>query len=218
MPISYAERKKRRQAMLQGLAPELRQRLALRHVEAVTKLAPEAQQTLVHALTGGLRSISDAIVYLHQQPQASVEEVLRAGKDGRQGGTATPALRFNPPWSPANIDPDALSELSELLQSCFPGMPSMTAQALAADELLAEVLALVSARQTCFRSKSIQSELVFVALCGLALQFIDQLTRLVTSHPHYRRALAQSKIEERCKHKGHEVFDQGHNGVGSKQL
>jgi hypothetical protein len=100
-------------------------------------------------------------------PKASVDEVLRAGKDGRQGESAPLAPRGDLPW------------------------------ALAADVLLSEVLALVRTRQTCFRSKSIQSELVFVALCGLALRFIDELNRLMDSRPHYRGALVQSGLSLR---------------------
>jgi hypothetical protein len=80
------------------------------------------------------------------------------------------------------------------LQDCFPGMPGMTAEALAGDELLSDALALVHARRACFRSRSIQSELVFVVLCGLALRFIDELNRLMASRPHYRGALAQSGL------------------------
>jgi len=194
MPISYAERKKRRQAMLQGLAPELRQRLALRHVEAVAKLPQEAQRTLAGVLSAGLRGVSDAVALLQAQPRASVEEVLRAGKDGRQGESSRSASKADLSWSSADPDPEALAELSDLLQSCFPGMPSMTAGALAADELLSDALALVCARQACFRSTSIQSELVFVVLCGLALRFIDDLNRLMASRPHYRGALVQSGL------------------------
>jgi hypothetical protein len=194
MPISYAERKKRRQELLQELAPELRQRLALRHVEAVAKLPRAAQRTLAEALTAGLRNIPDAITTLNEHPQLSVEEVLRACKNGRLGEALTPAPRTDLSWSPADPDPDALAELADLLQECFPGMPGMTARALAADELLSDVLLLARAWQTCFRSKSIQSELVFVALCGLALRFIDELNRLMDSRPHYRGALEQSGI------------------------
>ncbi len=194
MPIAYAERKRRRQELLNRLAPELRDRLALRHVEAVAKLPQSAQQTLAEALTAGQRNIPDAITFLMAHPQASVEEMQRACKDGRPGVALTPAPRADLPWSPADPDPDTLAELADLLQECFPGMPGMTARALAADELLSEVLALVHARQACFHSKSIQSELVFVTLCGLALRFAEELNRLMDSRPHYRGALEQSGI------------------------
>jgi len=130
-------------------------------------LPPETQRTLADALSAGLRGISDAIAYLQEMPKASVDDVLRAGKDGRQGESAPLAPRGDLPW------------------------------ALAADVLLSEVLALVRTRQTCFRSKSIQSELVFVALCGLALRFIDELNRLMDSRPHYRGALVQCGLSLR---------------------
>src|SRR5574341_1505881 len=194
MPISYAERKKRRQAMLQQLVPELGQRLALRHVEAVAKLPQEAQRALAGALSAGLRRLPAAIAYLQEQPQASVEEMLRACVDGRNGESTLRAPGADQPWLLADPDPGALAELSGLLRDCFPGMPEMTAEALAADELLSDVLALVHARRACFRSRSIQSELVFVVLCGLALGFIDELNRLMASRPHYQGAFVQSGL------------------------
>jgi hypothetical protein len=194
MPISYAERKKRRQAILQGLAPELQERLALRHVEAVVKLPLEAQHTLALALSAGLPGIPAAIACLREHPQASLEEVLHAGMDGRGGEPDSPPPKPALLHATANPDPDALSELAGLLQDCFPGMPEMTREALAADELLSGVLALVRARRACFRSTAIQSELVFVALCGLAVWFIDELNQLMASRPYYYGALLQSGL------------------------
>jgi hypothetical protein len=192
MPIAYAERKKRRQALLQGLVPELRQRLALRHVEAVIKLPQEAQRILAEALSAGLHNIPEAIATLQEHPRASVEEVLQARKDGRQ--KESPASEVNSVGLPAKPDTDARVELTGLLQDCFPGMPRMTAEALAADALLADTLALVQAWQTCLCSKSIQSELVFVALCGLALHWFDELNQRMASQPHYQGALQQSGL------------------------
>ena len=215
MPISYAERKKRRQAILQGLAPELQECLALRHVEAVAKLPLEAQRTLAMALSAGLQRIPAAIACLRETPQASLEEVLRAGMNGHWEDTVSSALKSAPPYARANpdLDPEALTELTALLQGCFPGMPAMTRQALAADELLSGVLALVQAKQACFRSTAIQSELVFVALCGLALQFIDQLNRLVAPRPHYRAALMQSGLLLTTQGK---LYCQGPQGEGNQ--
>ena len=47
--------------------------------------------------------------------------------------------------------------------------------------------------------KTFQSELVFVALCGLALRFINELDGLMDSRPHYRGALAQSGLSVKCQ-------------------
>jgi hypothetical protein len=179
MPIPYAERKRRRQALLQQLDPGLSQRLALRHVEAAAKLPTAAQRTLAAALSSGLSHIPDAIALL---------------QDDRQGEAPPSPLKADPARPAAQPDPDALAELTDLLQNCFPGMPGVTCEALAADELLSGVLALVRARRACIRSKSSQSELVFVVLCGLGLRFVDELNRLMDARPHYRGALAQSGL------------------------
>lgn len=205
MPISYAERKKRRQALLQRLAPALRERLALRHVEAVAKLPLEAQHTLAMALSAGSKRIPAAIEFLREQPQASLDEVLQACGNQRCASparkeTSFPAAEVNLPASSAIPESEAMADLAGLLQGCFPGMPEMTAKALAADELLHESLVLVRAGRTCLRSTAIRSELVFVVLCGWSLRFIGELNRIMNSRPHYRGALSQSGLvlRRRC--------------------
>ena len=194
MPITYAERKKRRQALLQQLPPELRQQLALRNVEAVVKLPEEAQQTLAEALNAGLRHVPEAIAYLKGQPGASVEELRRACRDELRREPDASVPDAGSPGSKETTDPSTKVELAALLQTCFPGMPALTARALAADDLFCEVLAMMGAQQACLHSKPIHSELVFVALCGLALGFIDELNQLMTSRPHYRGALLKSGL------------------------
>lgn len=61
MSIAYAEWEKHRQALLQGLALELRQRLALRYMKPGEKMPLESQRNLAEALPAGLRRIPNAI-------------------------------------------------------------------------------------------------------------------------------------------------------------
>lgn len=199
MPIPYAERKKRRQALRQEFSPALRERLALRHVEAVAKLAPEAQRTLGKALPAGLRGIPEAIATLREHPEISVEALLGGGNSNQKSPSSS-AHKAERNGFPAKSTPDAQAKLPDLLRECFPGMPVLTAEALAEDDLFTEVSVLLQAQGACTRSDSIQSELVFVALCGLALRFLDELTRLRQARPHYARALAQSGIAKRFLH------------------
>lgn len=195
MPIPYAERKKRRQALLQRLPPDLPERLALRHVEAVARLPAEAQRTLAGALGAGLRETSAAVAVLQREPQASIETVLGACRDARKGESAPLSAQIMRPAPPSNADPDAVGELSRLLEGCFPAMPAMTARALAEDALLSEALALLQAWRACLRSGGVSSELVYVVLCALALRFACDLSGLLASCPRYRPALAQSSLD-----------------------
>jgi hypothetical protein len=138
--------------------------------------------------------------------------VLRACEDAHQEWGSAPTPRTDLSGEQADSNADALAELSELLQDCFPGMPGMTAEALSADDLFSNVLALVRSQRACFRSTSIQSEIVFVALCGLALRFIEELNRLMDSRPHYRGALIQSGLGSTLD-RALEAGEQGRSGA-----
>ncbi|MFH1633002.1 MAG: hypothetical protein ABIG63_03205 [Chloroflexota bacterium] len=78
MPISYDERRKRREELRKSLPPALQSHIALRNVEAVSYLSPKAQEVLLDALTKGRIRISIALDYLNEHPQATSEEILQA--------------------------------------------------------------------------------------------------------------------------------------------
>ncbi|MFH1633361.1 MAG: hypothetical protein ABIG63_05035 [Chloroflexota bacterium] len=68
MPISYDERRKRREELRISLPPALQPHIALRNVEAVSYLSPKAQEVLLDALTKGRIRISIALDYLNASP------------------------------------------------------------------------------------------------------------------------------------------------------
>ncbi len=55
MPVPYSRRRRRREQLAKELPPGLRGRIALRHVEAVSKFSPQTQRTLAEALEAGLQ-------------------------------------------------------------------------------------------------------------------------------------------------------------------
>ena len=75
MPVPYADRKKRRQQLAEELLPDLRGRIALRHVEAVSQFSSRTQRTLAEALEAGLRAPA-AIAFLKEHPEALLTEVV----------------------------------------------------------------------------------------------------------------------------------------------
>ncbi|MGD2156081.1 MAG: hypothetical protein PVG14_06445 [Anaerolineales bacterium] len=189
MPIPYAQRRQRRQQLLEELPPGLRGRIALRNVEAVAKLTPEAQQKLMEAIDAGAR-IPAAIRYTKENPEATVNEIVskchrKAGKR-RQRAAAEKSV---------SSTPHDLNKLADLLQVCFPDMPRSTAKAMAGSELLSEVLSIVRAQRTCFESRHAESDFVVVVLCGLALRTIDRLNQIIPKRLIYRQALQQSGVK-----------------------
>ena len=189
MPVPYAQRRERRQQLAEGLHPSLRGRIALRHVETVSKFSSETQCGLAEAIDAGVR-IPAAIQFLKEKPDAIVDEILLKCQK------ATSKYRQNTKQEnqPA---PDAsdLAVLTDLLQNCFPDMPQTTAEAMAGSELLSEVLGIIHAQRVCFRSRHAQSDFVIVVLCGLALRNIEQLKQIIPKRTIYHQALQQSDVE-----------------------
>ncbi len=188
MPVPYAQRRQRRQQLAEGLHPGLRGRIALRHVETVSKFSPEAQGRLAEALDAGVR-IPAAVQFLKENPAAIVDEII--SKDQKTTSKHRQNAKQKNLPAPGGSD---LAELADLLRNCFPDMPQVTAEALAGSELLSEVLGIVHAQQVCFRSRHAQSDFVIVVLCGLALRNIEQLKQIIPKRTIYHQALQQSGV------------------------
>ena len=188
MPVSYAQRRQRRQQLAKGLHPRLRGQIALRHIETVSKFSPESQCRLAEAIDAGI-GIPAAIQFLKEKPAAMVDEIIT------QYQKATSKPRQNEKQENQSA-PDANDGgvLADLLQTCFPDMPRPTAAAMAGSELLSEVLGIVHAQQVCFRSRHAQSDFVIVVLCGLALRNIEQLKQIIPERTIYHQALQQSGV------------------------
>ena len=197
MPIPYAERRRRRKRLSEELPPGLRERIALRNVEAVAKLSLDSQKILAEALEIGVK-IPAAIRYLRENPAAKVGEVVqvcRKAKDKHEnnavsGGEILPDLH-----DPSAGSGEVIAETADVLQYCFPDMPRMTAEAMARAELLSEVLNLMHAQRSCFEMHHLESDFVLVVLCGLVQKTTDRLNKIIHTKPVYKQALRQSGVD-----------------------
>ena len=63
MPVPYAQRRQRRQQLAEKLHPSLREQIALRHIEAVSKFSPEVQSRLAEAIDAGVTFLDNAWEY-----------------------------------------------------------------------------------------------------------------------------------------------------------
>lgn len=205
MPVPYAERKKRRKKLAAELPPDLQGQIALRHVEAVSAFSPQAQRTLAEALAAGA-SASAAVAFLKDHPEAGRAEVVAScrARQRKKQMTDGKLPRVEAPTESApdgsesgtqQVSEQTLTELTDLLRYCYPDMPAITAEAMAAAELLAGVRAVIGAQQACLAAPEAESDFVLVALCGLAVQTLARLDQRVSARPAYRRALAQSGVD-----------------------
>ena len=189
MPVPYAQRRQRRQQLAEKLHPSLREQIALRHIEAVSKFSPEVQSRLAEAIDAGVR-IPAAVQFLKENPDAIVDQIISKCQK------TTSKHRRNTKQE-NQLAPDAcdLAVLTDLLRNCFPDMPRATAEAMAGSELLSDVLGIVHSQQVCFRSHHAQSDFIIVVLCGLALRNIEQLKQTIPKRTIYHQALQQSGVE-----------------------
>lgn len=185
MPIPYDQRRRRRQQLAEKLPLGLSGQIALRNIETVAKFPSETQQRLAEAINIGVR-VPAAIQYLKENPEAAVDEIVKTA--GKRKQTRTKGIQGSP-------EPNNLSILADLLQTCFPDMPRTTADAMAESELLSEVLGIVYAQQTCFESRHTQSDFVVVVLCGLVLATIERLNQIIPTRTIYRQSLQQSGVK-----------------------
>jgi hypothetical protein len=197
MPIPYPERRRRRQKLSEELPPALRGRIALRNVEEVAKLPLDSQQTLAEVLDVGVK-ISAAICYIKENPTARVDEVIRVcqkSKNKHEHNVASSNEISPNIHDLTGSSRQAINELTDVLQFCFPDMPGMTADAMARAEFLSGVLNLLRAQRNCLEARYVESDLVFVVLCGLVQKTIIQLNKLIHTKPVYKQALRQSGVD-----------------------
>ncbi len=204
MSESY-QKKKERWLRAKKLLPEnLRQRVALRNIMAVTKLLPEQQQALAEALDIGLKRIPTALRYLETYPAASAQDLLRASlgntprsaalRPGARGAGETRTNTSSPhhPSLPAPTHPESLAELISLLKDCYPDMNQHSAEALAESQALSDVLDVLVVYQQVFDSPHFNTDFVVVLFHKLLERTWERLNRRIAKNPAYQQALRLS--------------------------
>jgi len=116
--------------------------------------------------------------------------------EGLAGGDATPASPESPPPAPPLPGPEIPSgaaALAGLIRACFPSMPRISAEALAATGLTTPLRELLLAWQECLFSPQL-TDLTFVILAGFVQQAQAELQEKVAAKPAYCHALHNSGV------------------------
>ena len=180
MSETYQSKRERRQRMLEALPPDLREHVSLRNVEAVAALSPQAQSRLLEAIQAGLTRLSRAIDQLRTDPATSVADLL------------------DPPAQPETIAPiqpapsPTSKEVADMIQSCFPDMPRVSAEALAEADVMHVVRSVAETHRQIFQSGHIKTDFVMLTLYGLVHQTLERLEDLIEETPALRQAFDKS--------------------------
>jgi hypothetical protein len=160
---------------LESLPEGLRGLVSLRNVEAVAALPPQAQARLAEAFQAGLKRLPGAVEQLRVDPNTSVADLLEA---------------------PAQLvcleSSDAKPDLADLLQQCFPDMPRVSAEALAASDVMDMTCHVAHIHSRIFQSEHLHTDFVLLVLYGLMRQTLERLEREIESVPSLRQAMERS--------------------------
>ena len=181
MSETYKSKRERWQRLLEGLPSVLQEHVSLRNVEAVAALPPQAQGRLIEAIQAGLKRLPRALEQLQIDPNVSISELLDP--------PAQPLINSSPtgPHTPKKIHDD----LIDLIQTCFPDMPRISADALARAEVLEMVRTVAQAHHQLFESPHVRTDFVMIVMYGLVRQSLERLETLIEEQPALWQRLNQ---------------------------
>ncbi len=176
MSETYQSKRERWQRLIeQPSLPGLREHVALRNVEAVAALPPQAQARLLEAIRSGLKRLPAAVEKLKANPNLPVAELLEP--------TAQAVISENP---------SIQAELADMIQLCFPDMPRVSAEALADASLMDVARIIGHAHNQMLASEHLKTDFVMMVLYGLMRQTLDQLEEIIEQTPSLRQALEKA--------------------------
>ena len=188
MSESYSSKRERWQRMLQSLPVGLREHVSLRNLERVASLTPAAQQRLSQAIQSGLRRLHPAIEQLTADPDTSVEDLLHPASQTVKG-TRTPK--------------HIQEEIADLIQTTFPDMPRVSAEALAGSDAMAEVRTVAWAIETLLLSLNQRADFVLLVFMAHMCKVTDSLSEIADKSPAlkaaYKRPDLHPKSDPRSK-------------------
>ncbi len=158
----------------------LRQHVSLRNVKRVAALTPQAQQRLSEAIRLGLQRLPRAVEQLHADPDTPASELLHPAARESSGSSATPQ--------------SAVGEVTGLIQSCFPDMPRLSAEALASAEVMEIVVETAQAHSRLLSASQLHTEFVMVVSYALMRRSVEQLEAFIAASPSIQRAMAQTAL------------------------
>ena len=184
MSETYQSKRERWQRLLETLPNGLREYVSLRNVEAVATLTPPAQQRLAEAIQSGLKRLPRAVEQLRTNPDTSVADLLNPPVQP-DTESAQPSPDF-----PQHIE----EELANLIQSCFPDMPRISAEALASADVMDVPRSVAQAHGLVFKSHHTRTDFVMMVLYGLMRQTLEHLEEVIEDTPALRQAFDQSSL------------------------
>jgi hypothetical protein len=177
MTETYQSKRERWQRLMETLSAGLREHVALRNVEAVAALPPQAQARLLEAIRSGLKRLPHAVEKLKANPNLPVAELLEP--------TAQTVIPGDPPIQ---------AELADMIQQCFPDMPRVSAEALADASLMDVARVIGHAHNKMLVSEHLKTDFVMLVLYGLMRQTLDQLEEIIEQTPSLRQALEKTAL------------------------
>jgi hypothetical protein len=181
MSETYQSKRERWQRLKEALPSDLRPHISLRNVEAVSALSPKAQMHLAEAIQAGLKRLPRAIEQLRKNADTPLAELLSP--------TQSADTQFQ-----GNFSKEAQGELADLVQTCYPDMPRVSAEALAEAEAMQVAGKVAEAFDTMFASRQLKTDFVLVVLYALVSQSLDRLETLIAEAPAVQQVLAQSDL------------------------
>jgi hypothetical protein len=177
MSETYQSKRERWQRLMETLPTDLREHVALRNVETVAALPPQAQAQLLEAIRFGLKRLPPAVEKLKANPNLSVAELLEP--------TAQAIIHEALPIQ---------AELADMIQQCFPDMPRISAEALSDASLMDVARALGRTHNQMLASEHLKTDFVMMVLYGLMRQTLEQLEEIIDQTPSLRQALEKSGL------------------------
>lgn len=191
MPVPYEERRKRREALRKQLQPALQPYIALRNAEPVSHLSPKSQETLIEALTSGNRiRITDAIDHLSEYPQATVADILQISAKKKDGSLRSSV--FPKTLGEGVVDPEAIRQMTALIRACFVDMPQVSAEALAASDVMSDLRSIQATHQYLFQSPHGKTDFVMIAFYELLQQDVSRLDKIISENVSLQHAIRDS--------------------------
>jgi len=198
MSESWDARRKRLLKTREGF-PESLRNIPLRYVEDVAGLSPDAIRALERAYQAEPVNIPRAIQYIRENLVLSIEDLREFAKPERPGPKPGGTEAFIAPAGNSqteNITSNKrdIQVLSEVLTLCYPSMPSVSADAMAASDVMSEALRAVIAIRGAIESYHAQSDFVILSLLQLFSRSRKQVLEIIQGNPAFQKALENSGI------------------------
>jgi hypothetical protein len=199
MAESWESRKKRLERIREGFPQSLRG-IPIRYVEDVAALSVEGLQALELAYQKEPVNIPRALGYLRSNLFISLEELQKRAKPMKAGRKSLEEANSSSDDSKtlllSKVAPSKKDQerLGQLLSACYPGMPAVTAESMAASEVMKEALAVVTTTREAIESSHAQSDFVILSLLKLFIESKKQVQEIIRNTPALQKAFEQSNI------------------------